>query len=148
MSRLRDSARRTTVACRLFLRDLVRRRITLLLLLVVPALFDLVVVVTTKSRDVEVTLAALVEEGATLRVPGQADLFDPGLLDNGARTLDARAVSLVFMAMAAVCFLTCFLAFHLAHRHNAVDARLVLSGYRPAELLAANWASFSRSSCS
>jgi hypothetical protein len=131
-----DGARKVTTAARLLLKDLLRRRLTLLLLFVVPALFDAIVLVTTGRRPIEVTLAALVEEGAAVRHPGdRPDPFDLGLLDDGLRALDQRSLSLVFLGGAAVCFLSCFLAFYLVHKRTEIDARLVLAGFRPHEVL-------------
>jgi hypothetical protein len=113
-------------------------RVTLLLLLVVPALFDAVVLATTPRRSVEVTLGTLVEPGATIVAPGsRPDPFDLGLLDDGRRSIDERALSLVFLGNTAVSFLTGFLSFYLVHERRAVDERLVLSGYRPGEVLLA-----------
>ncbi len=138
MSTAGDRARRVGVAARLLLKDLLRHPVTLLVLFVVPALFDAIVLVTTGHRNVEVTIAALVEEGATIHVPGTAPgLLDLGLSDNGSRTVDQPSLSLVFLGTAAVCFLSCFLAFNLVHKRKDVDARLVLAGYRAHEVLAA-----------
>lgn len=109
--------KRVLLAARLGLADLIRRRLTLVLLFVVPALFDAVVLATSAKRDVPVVLAAL--------RPADTE-----------RLLDERGLTLVFMGTAAVCFLTCFLAFHLVHKRRAADARLVLAGYRAHELLA------------
>jgi membrane-associated phospholipid phosphatase len=133
-----DAARRVAVAARLLLKDLLRRRLTLILLFVVPALFDAVVLATTAARRMEVTLGTLVDPSATVHLPGTPRaLLDPGLLDDGSRVLDQRGLSLVFLGGAAVCFLSCFLAFYLVHKRTEIDARLVLAGYRPWEVLAA-----------
>jgi hypothetical protein len=130
--------RRVAVAARLLLLDLARRRVALVILFVVPALFDVVVLATSGKRDVEVTIATLVEEGAVIHVSGTAeDPMDPGLLDNGSRLLEERALSLVFLGTAAVCFLACFLAFNLVHKRIEADARLVLAGLPAHELLLA-----------
>jgi uncharacterized membrane protein YidH (DUF202 family) len=138
MRRQRDGAARVAAAARLLLKDLLRRRIALVLLFVVPALFDAVVVATTASREVEVTLAALVESGAQIRTPeSAADPFDTALDDDGSRKLDERKLSLVFLGAAAVSFLACFLAFNLVHKRREVDARLVLAGYRAHQVLLA-----------
>ena len=86
----------------------------------------------------EVTLGTLVEPGAEVHVPGAPRApFDLGLLDDGARVLNQRGLSLVFLGGAAVCFLSCFLAFYLVHKRTEVDARLVLAGYRPWQVLVA-----------
>lgn len=134
---LRESLRRVAVPTRMLLLDLARRRITLLLLFVVPALFDAVVLLTTANRDVEVTVATLVEEGADIHVPGEVDLSDFQILDNGSRKLGQRPLSLVFLGTAAVSFLACFLAFNLVHKRRDADARLVRAGLFAPELLLA-----------
>jgi hypothetical protein len=138
MPKLIEGVPRIAVAARLLLKDLLRRRVTLLLLFIVPALFDAVVLATTGHREVEVTIGTLVEDGAVIHVAGTGDdPMDLGLFDNGSRTLDQRGLSLVFLGTAAVCFLTCFLAFNLVHKRKDADARLVLAGFRAHELLVA-----------
>ena len=141
MHSLRDSLVRFAVAATLLLRDLLRRRISLLLLFVVPALFGAVALVTTAHRDLDVTFGSLVEPGAEVRRPDQApDPFDLELYDNGLRTVDQQALSLVFLGSTAVCFLSCFLAYYLVHKRTEADGRLVLSGYRSVEVLTAKLA--------
>ena len=136
-----SAIRRVAVAARLLLKDLLRRRLTLVLLFIVPALFDGVVLATTVSRQIEVTIGSLVEEGAEIKTPETPpDIFDTNLLDNGSRQVDQRQLSLTFLGHAAVCFLACFLAFNLVHKRKDVDARLVLAGYRPREVLLAKLA--------
>jgi ABC-2 type transport system permease protein len=138
MPRTRDGAHRVATAAWLLSKDLMRRRIALVLLFVVPALFDAVVLATTASREVEVTLGTLVEEGAEIRTPeSKPDPFDTALDDDGSRKLDERQLSLVFLGTTAVSFLACFLAFNLVHKRRAVDARLVLAGFRAHEVLLA-----------
>lgn len=127
---------RVLYATRLLLLDLLRRRIALVLLFVVPALFNAVVLVTTASRDVEVTLGSLAEPLERTSVPGfdkLAEVFE----DLGARTVDERRLSLVFLGVAAVSFLACFFAFNLVHKRRDVDARLVLAGFPAHEVLLA-----------
>jgi hypothetical protein len=131
-----DPARRVATAARLLLKDLLRRRIAIVLLFVVPALFDGVVLATTASREVEVTLGSLVEDDEAIKTPESApDPFDTALDDDGARKVDEQQLSLVFLGAAAVSFLACFLAFNLVHRRRDADARLVLAGYRAHEVL-------------
>jgi ABC-2 type transport system permease protein len=132
---MRERARRVATAARLLLKDLLRRRIALVLLFVVPALFDAVVLVTTATRDVDVTIASLADE---LSLTGTGlDRLARAMSDDGTRTLDERKLSLVFLGAAAVSFLACFLAFNLVHKRRDVDARLVLAGYRAHEVLLA-----------
>lgn len=133
-----EPARRVATAARLLLLDLLRRRVALVLLFVVPALFDVVVFATTASRSIDVTLAALVEDESAIRTPeSQPDWFDAKLDDDGSRKLDERGLSLVFLGAAAVSFLACFLAYDLVHKRREVDRRLVLAGYRAHEVLLA-----------
>jgi len=130
--------RRIVVAAKLLLLDLSRRRVALVLLFVVPALFEAVVLATTASRQVQVTVAALVEDDSLIRTPESApDPFDTVLDDDGCRNVDERKLSLVFLGSAAVGFLACFLAFTLVHKRREVDSRLVLAGYRAHEVLLA-----------
>ena len=134
---MRERARRVITAARLVLKDLLRRRIALVLLFVVPALFDAVVLATTSTRDVDVTLGSLVEdEGGAVGVRG-LDALATFFGTDGTRTLDERRLSLVFLGTAAVSFLACFLAFNLVHKRRDADARLVNAGYRAHEVLLA-----------
>jgi hypothetical protein len=130
---MRSAFARVLLSSRLLLCDLYRRRLVIVLLVTVPALFHAVALLTAPSRKLQVTLASLVEDGA----PRVRPAFDLDVLDNGQRTVDERELTLVFLGHAAVCFLACFLAFHLIHQRRAADARLVLSGYRAWEVLAA-----------
>jgi len=129
-----ESACRSWVAARLFLRDVLRRRFTVALIFLVPALFDAVALTTTAARPVQVTIAGLRDpllEGPVTPRP----VLDLDLLDDGGRRIDQRQLSLVFLGHAAACFLACFLAFSLVHRRREVDARLVLAGYRTHEVM-------------
>jgi len=131
-----DSLHRVAVAAALLFRDVFRRRFALVLIFVVPALFDTVVLLTTTSRAVRVTVASLREDVAEGPDPGGTPL-DLGVIDDGVRRVDQRQLSLVFLGHAAVCFLACFLAFNLVARRREVDRRLVLAGYRTVEVLLA-----------
>lgn len=120
----------------LLVRDLLRRRMTLFLLFAVPGLFDAIVLSTTKSRSIEVMLGTLVEEGAVdPDSPAAQNPLFVDVFDNGLRTFDQRALSLVFLGGTAVCFLASFLAFYLIHRRTEADWRLVQAGYRTSEVL-------------
>ncbi|HEY1954224.1 MAG TPA: phosphatase PAP2 family protein [Polyangiaceae bacterium] len=133
---MRERARRVTTAARLLLKDLLRRRIAVLLLFVVPALFDAVVLATTASRSIRVTLGTLADAVEPTGIAA-FDRLGSLFLDAGVRTVDERRLSLVFLGTAAVSFLACFLAFNLAHRRREADARLVHAGYRAHEVLLA-----------
>jgi hypothetical protein len=111
-----DSLHRVGVAAALLFRDVFRRRFALVLIFVVPALFDTVALLTTTPRPFRVTVAALQEDLADATAPSGAFL-DLGVIDDGMREVDRRQLSLVFLGHAAVCFLACFLAFNLVARH-------------------------------
>src|SRR5512132_4219788 len=97
--------RKVGTAARLLFKDLLRRRISLLLLFVVPARFDAVVLATTASRDLDVTLGSIAEP---LELSGTGlDRIARAMTDDGTRTLDERKLSLVFLGAAAVSFLAC-----------------------------------------
>jgi hypothetical protein len=97
------------------------------------------VLLTTTPRPLRVTLASLREDLAET-APASPNFLDLGAIDDGVRQVDQRQLSLVFLGHAAVCFLACFLAFNLVSRHREVDRRLVLAGYRTAEVLTAKLA--------
>ena len=137
MLELRERARRVGTAARLLLKDLLRRRIAVLLMFVVPALFDAVVLATTTTRSIQVTLGTLADDAFEPTGVESLDRFARMFVDQGVRTVDERRLSLVFLGTAAVSFLACFLAFNLAHKRREADARLVHAGYRAHEVLLA-----------
>lgn len=134
---MRERARRVSTAARLLLKDLLRRRIALVLLFVVPALFDAVVLATTTSREISVTVGSLAEDETVEKTSTAVDRVVDVFIDDGSRMLDEQRLSLVFLGTAAVSFLACFLAFNLVHKRRDVDARLVHAGYRAHEVLLA-----------
>ncbi len=135
-----EGLHRIRVAAALLFRDVFRRPFSLVLIFVVPALFDTVVLLTTTPRTTRVTIAALRDELAELNDPPGGAFLDLGVIDSGVRTLDQRQLSLVFLGHAAVCFLACFLAFNLVSRRRDVDRRLILAGYRTEEVVLAKLA--------
>ncbi len=96
-------------------RELLRRRITLTLLLIIPTLFYLVVDYTTGSMPIYFKLKSISED--TL-VEGSA-----------------RDVSLVFIGLASTGLLTSFLGLNLVQKDAVINQRLILCGYRTSELL-------------
>jgi len=101
-------------------RELRRSRIALILLLLIPTLFNLLIVLTTTDRPLAFKLASVSEE-TFLQV-------------------SERRESLIFIGGAAVGLLTSFLALSLIQKHAEVNRRLVLCGYKPWELIASKLA--------
>ncbi len=101
-------------------KDLTRRRATLLLLFILPAVFIIVILVTTAEYEDPVVLGILSDETEEM--------------------ISRQALSFVFLGVAAVCFLSSFLAFYLVYGRTEPDRRLVLCGYRPAEIIVAKMA--------
>ncbi len=109
--------RRILTGFDLTLRQLWRRRITLLLLLVIPSVFYWVVYYTTSERIVPFKLASISED-TLIEVAEQHE-------------------SLVFIGLAAVGFLASFMGLNLVQKNAGVHRRMVLCGYRPWEIFAA-----------
>lgn len=114
------SARRVGTALVLGARDLLRRRVVLLMLLVVPTVFLGLTHLTTSEEPLSFLL--------------------PSLGEGQFVVVAQRAEALVFVALAAVGALSAFLALGLGQRDAEASFRLVLCGYRPAELAAARLA--------
>ncbi len=98
-------------------RQLLRSRITMILLLVVPSLFLMLIVLTTTTRPVPFKLAS---------IAGQPVV-----------TVAEQSEALVFMGVAAVAVLASFLGLSLVQKQPDAIRRLVLCGYQPAELITA-----------
>lgn len=99
----------------MILRMLVRRRIVLVLIVVVPAVFLFVVEFTTPERIIPFRLASL--------------------KDIVFIEISQKGTSFVFLAVACAGFLVSFLALNLIQRSKEVNHRLVICGYHPLELL-------------
>jgi hypothetical protein len=97
------------------LRMLLRRRIVLLLMAVIPAIFLGVVSLTTPDRPLPFRLASLDEEPVV--------------------AIPEEGIHFVFFAVASVGFLLSFLALNLIQKNRHVTRRLILCGYSPTELL-------------
>jgi len=106
--------RRLGVAITLTAKELVRRRVVVLMLLVVPTVFYGVILAITTTKPIDFQLAAIEEEDY-VRVA-------------------QRDEALVFIGLAAVGVLTAFLGLNLAQRDFEACRRLVVCGYRPWEL--------------
>ena len=109
LNRIRTSARLTA-------RDLVRNRVAMAVLVVIPLVFFATVAATTGTRDIVFELAT-----------GGRRLL----------TVSERELSLLFIGMVSVSGLSAFLAFVLVLRPLGADRRLAFEGYRPADLLSA-----------
>lgn len=120
MSKVTEKLHRIWLLSKLLFKDLLRRRLSLLMLFILPALFDIIILVTTNKNEVPVILGIL--------------------SDDSVRMLSRQALSFVFLGGAVVAFITSFLAFYLVHQRTEVDRRLVLCGYRPFDIIAAKMA--------
>jgi len=103
------------------LRMLLRRRIAIILLIVIPVVFLTVVEFTTSTRTLPFRLASLDEE-----------VFIE---------TSEKNISFVFFALASAGFLVSFLALNLIQKNNNVNRRLVICGYHPNEILISSLAS-------
>jgi hypothetical protein len=96
-------------------RELLRNRVVLIMLFVIPSVFYTLVALTTPDRPIAFKLASVSE-----------DTFV---------SVSQKSESLVFIGLAAVGFLTSFVAMTLIRRDVDVNRRLVVCGYRPSELV-------------
>lgn len=108
---------RILLLSKLLFKELLRRRVTLLMLFIVPALFNVVILVTTAQQDIPVMFGML--------------------SDQSVEIVSRRSMAFVFLGVAAVGFLTSFLGFYLVFRRTEADRRLALCGYRPDEIIIA-----------
>lgn len=108
---------RLMVAFGMMLRILLRSRVVVMMLFIVPTLFYAIIVLTTTEAPISFQLASV---GADAVV-----------------TVGKRPEALVFIGLAAVGLLTAFLAMNLVQKDADVNQRLVLCGYRPTELVGA-----------
>ncbi len=99
----------------MILRMLIRRRIVLILLVVIPAVFLSIVEFTTSERMLPFQLASL-DEKVFIEI-------------------SEKGISFIFFAVASAGFLVSFLALTLIQKNNEVNRRLVICGYHPVELL-------------
>jgi len=100
----------------LLFKDLMRRRVTLLILFIIPILFNIVILVIISEKEDPVVFGIL--------------------SDDSVRLISRQALSFVYMGCAAVSFLTSFLAFNLVFKRVHVDQRLANCGYQPMEIIA------------
>lgn len=96
-------------------RMLVRQKIVIILLLIIPAFFLTIVELTTSDRMLPFQLASLDD-----------DVFI---------NISEKGISFIFFAVASSGFLVSFLALNLIQKNNIVNRRLIVCGYHPIELL-------------
>ena len=99
----------------MILRMLVRQKIVIILLLIIPAFFLTIVEFTTSDRMLPFQLASLDD-----------DVFI---------NISEKGISFIFFAVASSGFLVSFLALNLIQKNNPVNRRLIICGYHPIELL-------------
>lgn len=99
----------------MILRMLVRQKIVIILLLIIPAFFLSVVEFTTSDRMLPFQLASVGE-----------DVFI---------NISEKGISFIFFAVASSGFLVSFLGLNLIQKDNIVNRRLIICGYHPIELL-------------
>ncbi len=99
----------------MILRMLVRQKIVIILLLIIPAFFLTIVEFTTSDRMLPFQLASVGD-----------DVFI---------NISEKGISFIFFAVASSGFLVSFLALNLIQKNNIVNRRLIICGYHPIELL-------------
>lgn len=112
------SSHKITIGLFMILKMLIRRRIVLILLAVVPVVFFSVVEFTTPERVIPFRLASL---------------NDPVFLQ-----ISQKGTSFIFLAIACAGFLVSFLALNLIQKNQEVNYRLIVCGYHPFEILLSN----------
>jgi len=135
--------RRLAIALVMTLRQLLRNRVALVLLVVVPIAFQAVTLETAPRRDVIVELASVPEAEMAMAPPTYFPKRHVRPEDRRAVVEEpARSVTLIFVTVATVGMLAAYVALTLMQRNASSTLRLVLCGYRPWELLAANVVAF------
>lgn len=99
----------------MILRMLVRQKIVIILLLIIPTFFLTIVEFTSSERMLPFQLASLDD-----------DVFI---------NISEKGISFIFFAVASTGFLVAFLALNLIQKNNTVNQRLIICGYHPIELL-------------
>jgi hypothetical protein len=108
---------RCRVAFRMTALGLLRHRVALVLIIILPILFYALIAITTGDAPIDFLL--------------------PSVSDTTLVTASRRREGLVFMGLAAVGFISAFLGFHLISRQADVSRRLLVCGYRAWELVVA-----------
>jgi len=110
----------SSVAMLMTARELLRSRLVLMLLLVIPSFFYSIVALTATDRLIAFRLAAISEQQLI--------------------QVSERNESLVFIGTAVAGLLASYLALGLMQKQSEVNRRLVLCGYRPTELITSKFA--------
>ncbi|HUX88329.1 MAG TPA: efflux RND transporter periplasmic adaptor subunit [Chloroflexota bacterium] len=111
------STRRVLVAVQMMLREFTRRRLTQVLLVVVPPLMILSVYYDLPQSNIAIDVVENTVSFSTI--------------------VDQRTVTVAFITLFTISFLAAFFGFYLMLSAKQVDRRLVLCGYQPFEILAA-----------
>lgn len=109
------SVNRIIIGLYMIMKMLIRQRIVLILLLVIPAVFLSIVEFTTSERTLGFLLASL---------------DDKVFIE-----ISEKGISFVFFAVASAGFLLSFLALNLIQKNREVNRRLIICGYHPNEIL-------------
>lgn len=112
--------RRVAVGWLMTVKELSRSRFVLTLLLTIPTIFYTLVALTSTERTIAFRLASVSEDTIA--------------------SVSERSEALVFIGLASVGLLTAFVAMTFVQKGVEANHRLVLCGYRPAELVAAKLA--------
>ena len=96
-------------------KELLRNRMAVILFFIIPTLFYLLIVLTTTGRLISFKLSAI-SESTFIQVSEHNE-------------------SLIFIGMASVCLITSFISLNLLQKNWEVNRRLMLCGYKPAEII-------------
>jgi hypothetical protein len=131
--------RRLAIAVEMTLRRLLRNRLAVALLVLVPLTFQGVMLHVAPRRSVEVELSSVPE--TEMLMPPVRLLprpLPPGERRGAVLEAPARSFALLHVSLSAVGVLAAFLGLTLIQRDAGSSQRLVLCGMRPSSLLAAN----------
>lgn len=105
------------IASNMTLRELVRRKIVVILFILIPSVFYALTYLTTDMMNTPFKLAAVTDEPIVM--------------------IPARHISFVFLGLASTGLLAAFLSMNLIQRNFEVNRRLVICGYTSSELIVA-----------
>lgn len=127
---------RLAIVLEMTLRRLLRNRVAVILLLIVPVVFQTVMLKVAPDRAVEVELASVPESEMVMPPVRVLPARPVPAAERGAvLEAPARGVALIFVTVAAVGMLAAFLGLSLMQRGAESTRRLVLCGLRPWEIL-------------